>query len=321
MDAHFLLHYGTIGCTVAFTSLGAGIGEGIVGSAALTAIDRQPYAYNEIRRLLLITTAFIETTAVLGLFAALMLLRGSPVAPDFYVSLAEVGIGIALCIAGFTIGLVSGYAAREALMTVARHPTMGQRILGFTAITQALVQTPIIAAFVVSLFIKSFSPLATGIPEALRMIAAGICVGVGSIGPSLGLAYFTQQATRAVGFNKNAYERILSFSLISQTLIETPLIFALFVALMFFFVLPPLGEHDYMMGIGAIAAAISTGLGTIGVGISSGVVAGAICRPLAQDPANSVLMRASMFAQALIETCAIYAILVSLAILFLCRNM
>jgi len=321
MDYGFLLHYGTIGCTVACTSLGAGIGEGIIGVAALEALDRQPYAHNELRRLLFVTTALIETTAVLGLFAALMLMNNVPATITFYSALAEVGIGVALCIAGFIIGVVSGFPAREALIAVARHPAMGQKILGFTIITQALAQTPIIAAFVVALFIKNSASFAAALPESLRLLAAGLCVGIGSIGPALGLAYFTQRATHAVGINKDAYERMLSFSLISQTLIETPLIFALIVSLLFFFMLPPLGEHDHLIGIATLAAALATGLGTIGVGISSGVVAGSVCTPLTQNPSNNVLMRASMFAQALIETCVVYAVLVSLAILFLCSNM
>lgn len=322
MDYSSLLHYSTISLTVAATSLGAGIGEGIVGIATIKALDRQPHAYNDILRISLITTALIETTAVLGLFAAMMLLIGCSTATPcaLYTFTAEIGIGFALCIAGPIIGIVSGFPAQEAVYAIARQPLMAQKIFNFTIITQALVQTPVIAGFVVALMIKNSSNAAATLPEALRLIAAGLCIGLGSIGPSLGLAWFTRKASRAVGFCKEAYERLLPFSLMSQTLIETPLIFALIVSLMLFFVLPPLGENDLLIGISTIAAALATGLGTIGVGISSGIVAGAVCEKLATDPAAAPLSRMSMFAQALIETSAIYAVLISMAILFLCRT-
>lgn len=322
MDYSFFLHYSTVGLTVAATSLGAGIGEGLVGVATLKALDRQPHAYNDILRLSLITTALIETTAVLGLFAGMMLLLGCSTAMPCaqYTFVAEVGIGFALCIAGLTIGIASGFPAQEAVLAVARQPLIAQKIFNFTVITQALVQTPVIAGFVVALMIKNFSNAAATFPEALRLIAAGVCIGLGSIGPSLGLTWFTRKASHAVGLSKDAYERLLPFSLISQTLIETPLIFAFFITLLLFFVIPPLGEDDLLIAISALAAALATGLGTIGVGISSGVVAGAICERLALDPAATPLSRMSMFAQALIETSAIYAILVSMAILFLCKN-
>lgn len=321
MDYGLLIHYGTIGLSIACTSVGAGIGEGIAGFAALKAIDRQPHAYNDILRLSLITTALIETTAVIGLFIAMMLLIGVPKEPAAYTFVAELGIGFALCFSGLTIGIVSGFPAREAVMAVARQPFMAQKILGFTIITQALVQTPIIAGFVVALLIKSFAATANTLPEALRFIAAGLCVGLGGIGPSIGLARFAQQATRSLGLCKEAYSRILPFSLISQTLIETPLIFALIISLMLFFILPPLGEQHLLAGIGALAAALATGIGTLGTGISSGMVSGAVCEKLATDANASTLPRTSMFAQALIETSAIYAVLVSLAILFACKNL
>ena len=321
MDYGIFIHYGTIGLSIACTSIGAGIGEGIAGYAALNAIDRQPHAYNDILRLSLISTALIETTAVIGFFIAMMLLIDVPKEPALYTFVAELGIGLALCFSGLTIGIVSGFPAREAVLSVARQPFMAQKILGFTIITQALIQTPIIAGFVVALLIKSFAATAATLPEALRLIAAGLCVGLGGIGPSIGLAHFAQQASRSLGLCKEAYNRILSFSLISQTLIETPLIFALIISLMFFFVLPPLNEHNFIIGIGALAASIATGLGTLGTGISSGMVSGTVCEKLATNEHALTITRTSMFAQALIETSTIYAVLISLAILFACTNM
>lgn len=321
MDYDFLLHFGTLGLTIASTSIGAGIGEGMAGVAALEALDRQPHAYSDILRISIITTALIETTAVIGLFVAMMLLIGTPQEPAAYTFLAETGIAFALCIAGLVIGIASGFPAREAVHAVARQPLMAPKILGFTIISQALVQTPIIAGFVVALLIKNFALAADSLPEALRLIAAGLCVGIGGIGPSIGLARFAQQASRALGLCKEAYGRILSFSLVSQTLIETPLIFALIVSLMIIFVIPPLDETQLIVGIGTLAAALAAGIGTIGAGISSGVVSGTVCATLATDETAKSLPRTSMFAQALIETTTIYALLISLTILFTCRNM
>jgi F-type H+-transporting ATPase subunit c len=318
---NFLLHYGTLGLTIASTSIGAGIGEGMAGVAALKALDRQPHASGDILRISVITTALIETTAIIGLFMAMMLLMGTPQEPAPYTFLAEIGIALALCVTGFVIGIASGFPAQEAVYAVARQPLMAPKILGFTIITQALVQTPIIAGFVVALLIKNFALTADSFPEALRLIAAGLCVGIGGIGPAIGLARFAQQASRALGLCKEAYGRIISFSLVSQTLIETPLIFALIVSLMIIFVIPPLDETQLITGIGTLAAALAAGIGTIGTGISSGVVSGTVCEILATDERAKTLPRTSMFAQALIETTTIYAVLISLVILFSTRNL
>ena len=56
-----------------FVGLGAGIGMAISTSKALDAIARQPEAESKIRTTLLLGLAFIETTAIYGLFIAIML--------------------------------------------------------------------------------------------------------------------------------------------------------------------------------------------------------------------------------------------------------
>ena len=56
-----------------FVGFGAGIGMAITTSKALDAIARQPEAESKIRTTLLLGLAFIETTAIYGLFIAIML--------------------------------------------------------------------------------------------------------------------------------------------------------------------------------------------------------------------------------------------------------
>lgn len=58
----------------AFTGVGAGIGMGIAVSKAVEAIARQPEATPKIQRVLLIGLAFAETTAIYGLFIAILIL-------------------------------------------------------------------------------------------------------------------------------------------------------------------------------------------------------------------------------------------------------
>ena len=56
-----------------FVGFGAGIGMAFATSKALDAIARQPEADGKIRTTLLLGLAFIETTAIYGLFIAIML--------------------------------------------------------------------------------------------------------------------------------------------------------------------------------------------------------------------------------------------------------
>lgn len=57
----------------AFTGIGAGLGIGIATGKAVEAIARQPEAEKKIRTTLLLGLAFAETTAIYGVFIAILL--------------------------------------------------------------------------------------------------------------------------------------------------------------------------------------------------------------------------------------------------------
>lgn len=66
------------GLAVSIAGIGGGIGMGILGGKAFESIARLPEAANEIRKLLLISLAFVETLTIYGLLIALMLVEKAP---------------------------------------------------------------------------------------------------------------------------------------------------------------------------------------------------------------------------------------------------
>lgn len=310
-----LLHYGTIALAVSINSIGVGIGEGLCSKAAITAIDKQPSAANEITRTAILGMALIETAAIMGVTISIMLLLGTQAkTPTIYTGIAEIGIMLAICLPGFAIGIMSSLPAQQACLAIARQPFFAQKILRFMLITQSIIQTPIIFGFIIAMFISAQAPLSTSVADSLRLVASGLCIGLGSIGPAIGLAHFAQTAIKGIGINRHAYNNILSFTFISEAIIETPIIFALVVALL---LMVTHVSSNTFEGIALLAAALSTGIGTIGPGISSGRTAAAACHQIALNPNRYVdLSRISMFSQGLIDTTAIYALLISLLLIF-----
>lgn len=74
---------------------------------------------------------------------------------------------------------------------------------------------------------------------------------------------------------------------------------------------------DLLKGIAALAASITMGLGTFMTGISSGNTAAAAARQIAHNPSNyNVLSKTSIFAQGIIDTSAIYALIIAASLVF-----
>lgn len=314
------IHYGTIAVTVAASAFAVGIGQGIASYGALQAIDLQPSARNEIVRAAILGMALMETAALMGTFISfLLLLQTNVSAPHLaFAGLAELGIVFAVGFSGFTLGIVSALPARAACLAIARQPFFAQQITRFMLIALSLLQTPIIFGLIVALFIRGKAASIETMRDSLRLISSGICIGVGSIGPAIGLAFFTQSVCKHMGVNRSSYRQLFSFALISQAIIETPILFALMVSVSLLFMVPPIGSENLLDGIMLLSAGLCTGIGTIGPGISSGKTATEAGKQIAYNPETySALSRVSMFAQGLIETAAIYAVLISFLLLFL----
>lgn len=65
--------YAIAAAFAAFTGIGAGIGMGFATGKAVESIARQPEAEGKIRSTLLVGLAFAETTAIYGLFIAILI--------------------------------------------------------------------------------------------------------------------------------------------------------------------------------------------------------------------------------------------------------
>ncbi len=63
------------GLAVSIAGIGGGIGMGLLGGKSFESIARLPKVRDEIKRLLFISLAFIETLTIYGLLIALMLVE------------------------------------------------------------------------------------------------------------------------------------------------------------------------------------------------------------------------------------------------------
>lgn len=306
------IHIGTVAFTVAINSIAVGLGEGLTSFAALQAIDKQPGAQNDIARISVLGTALIETSAVLGVTMSFFLLLSNGAA-SATAHIAELGIACAIGFSGFAIGIASSFPAQEACFSVARQPFFADKILRFMLITQSIIQTPIIFGFIIGMLIKLQSTAIDTVQHSIMLIAAGLAIGLGSIGPATGLAIFSRSACKGIGLNRKAYGPLMSFTFISQAIIETPIIFALTISLILIFFTT---KVSMLTSIAWIAAACCIGLGTLGPGIASGRTAAAAAQQIALDHKQySILSKTSMFAQGLIDACAIYTFLISFLII------
>jgi F-type H+-transporting ATPase subunit c len=73
-------------------------------------------------------------------------------------------------------------------------------------------------------------------PEAMKLLAAAIAIGLGAIGPGLGLGLIGSKAMEAIGRNPDASDKLFVPFILSLAFTEAIGIYALVVALIIKFV-------------------------------------------------------------------------------------
>lgn len=297
---------------VVVTAFSVGLGSSRAAQQAVQAINMQPAAQAEISKATTLGLALTETTAVLGLALGLYLVLRplAPTADPFYGALAHLALLLALGLPGFVAGYVSAAPLGAAAYAVARQPFTTGKIINLLLITLSFVQTPVILGFVISAWAHLQAASCTSFPSALKIIAAGLAIGLGSVGPIIGLAHFARGANQAIGMNRTLYSKIFSFTFISAALIETPFIFALIIAIV---ILQHPATLTNLQSWACLAGAIAVGLSNLMPGLSSGRTATAACLELAKQPElYAQLSKTSIVVQSFIDSLALYGWIVAL---------
>jgi len=309
MITPLLVHYCSIIISIVLPTLGVALGQALTSHSALQAMDEQAAAASSLQTHFTLCLVIIETAAILSTFISILLLYSSA-----HYGYASAGIALAVAIPSFFVGLFSAYPALESCKALARQPFLKSTIMNLVFIILTILQTPIIFGFLVALLIRGTIEPSLSSEELFKLAASGLTMALGSIGPIIGLSLFGAAACTALGNNPEASQKITTFTLISQALIETPIFFTLVVSLALLIT----SHTSSNSPLAYLAAAFAMGMSTFGVGISSGRTAAAACTEIGKNMERyPLLLRVSPISQALIDTGAIYGLIVAFVIIFL----
>jgi len=227
------------GVSMGFGAIGSGIGSGYPAGQACFGIARQPAVTSQLTTNMLIGSAVCQTPAIFSMVVALMLIfidfSGAPAQPTWA---AMLGAGLSMGLASIGSGYGGGLAAGASCEGIARQP---QSVAGVTTtmlVGQAVAQTPSIFGLLISfiLMFKSF-PESTTLSAAMALLAAGLCMGFGGIGPGIGNGMAAEGAVRWVARNKESAGDLMRIMLVGQAVSQSTAIYAMVISLVLIFVL------------------------------------------------------------------------------------
>jgi len=142
--------------------IGPGVGQGYAAGKGAEAVGNNPKSAKQVTMVMLLGSAVAETSGILSLVIALIMLYGNPLVnlPGASIVLAASAIGAGLSmIAGIGPGIGQGYAAGKSTEMTGKRPRHQSVIVRTMFLGQAIAQTTGIYAMIVALVLMFANPL------------------------------------------------------------------------------------------------------------------------------------------------------------------
>jgi len=226
------------GLCMGFGAIGSGIGAGYPAGAACTGMSRQPAMTAKLTTNMLIGSAVCQTPSIFALVVSFILIftdfSAVPVSPGWA---ALLGAGLAIGLGAIGSGIGGGIVAEASSEGIARQPRTLTNVTNVMLLGQAIAQTPAILGLLISfiLIYKGF-PATDALAPAMALLGAGICMGVGAIGPGIGEGIASSGGVRAIARNEDLMGVIVRSMLVGMAVAESTAIYSMVIALAMIFV-------------------------------------------------------------------------------------
>jgi len=305
------------GLAMGLGAIGAAIGEGYTAAQANLAVSRDPKNSGEIFKNMLVGQAVAESASIFALVIAILLLFLDVSVPTLLKAAALFGAGISMGFGAIGSGIGSGYPGGKACEGIARQPAIASQLTTNMLIGSAVCQTPAIFSMVVALMLMFINfgnaPL---FPTWAAYLGAGISMGLAAIGSGYGGGLAAGASCEGIARQPKTAANVTTIMLVGQAVSQTPAIFGLLVSFILMFKSFP-ESTALSASMALLGAGICMGFGGIGPGMGNGMTAEGAVRWVARNVEHAGdLMRIMLVGQAVSQSTAIYAMVVSLVLIF-----
>ena len=305
------------GIAMGLGAVGAAIGEGYTAARANLAVSRNPEISGDIFKNMLVGQAIAESASIFALVIAILLLFMNTGTPSMLKAAAFLGAGLSMGFGAIGSGIGSGYPGGEACFGISIQPASGSQLTTNMLIGSAVCQTPAIFSMVVALMLIFIdfgnAPLS---PTWAAFVGAGLSMGLAAIGSGYGGGLAAGASCEGIARTPQTTASVTTIMLVGQAVAQTPAIFGLLVSFILMFKSFP-ESSALATPMALLSAGLCTGFGGIGPGIGNGMAAEGAVRWVARnvEHAND-LMRIMLVGQAVSQSTAIYAMVISLVLIF-----
>jgi len=226
------------GLSMGFGAIGSGVGSGFPAAAACAGMSRQPAMGGRLTTNMLVGSAVCQTPSIFALVTSFILIFTDFSKTPFNPAWAAVlGAGLAAGLAAIGSGIGGGVVARASCEGIARNPNSQKQVVNVMLLGQAITQTPAILGLLVSfiLIFKQFEAT-DAIAPGMALLASGLCMGIGAIGPGIGEGIASSGGVRWIAKSPAFAGELTRTMLVGMAVAESTAIYSMVIALALIFV-------------------------------------------------------------------------------------
>lgn len=305
------------GLSMGLGATGAAIGEGYTAAKANAGISRNPKMSGDIFKNMLVGQAVAESASIFALVVAMLLLFTKFPGESFITVIVLISSGLCMGFGAIGSGIGSGFPSGAACFGISRQPALSGRLTTNMLIGSAVCQTTSIYALVTSLILLFFDfSVRAFSPTWAALLGAGFAAGIGAIGSGIGEGLVAESACEGIARNPSTMAPVTNMMLLGQAVTETTGIYGLLVSFILMFKSFPATE-SIASCMALVSAGLCMGIGAIGPGVGEGITASGAVKWIARNEESSAItIRAMLVGQAVAESTGIYALVISLVLIF-----
>jgi F-type H+-transporting ATPase subunit c len=228
------------GLCIGFGAIGSGVGAGYPAAEACLGMARQPSQSKKLTTNMLIGSAVCQTPAIFALVISFILIYSETAIKPLWPNWAAVlGAGLATGLSAIGAGYGSGLVAGASCQGIARQPKTASVVTNSMLLGQAIAQTTAIYGLLIGfiLLFKTFPDSANTLAPSMALLGAGICMGIGAIGPAIGEGVCAQSAVTWIARNSEQAGVLSRTMLVGMAVAESTGIYSMVISLILIFVI------------------------------------------------------------------------------------
>lgn len=222
---------------------------------------------------------------------------------------------LTVILGGLGGGIGQGIAASNAIVSMLRQSMGNDQNFRAMIVGLALIESGCIVALVITLLMLIGAPKEITMAMAIAEMGMSLAVGVAAVAISMASSFVVRAATLSISRQPLFANKIFTLMLLTQSIIEAPVIFSFIVALMIKMNISP--SMSFAQGLQALSAGLAVAFGCVGPSIGQAIFAHAANKSLGiNKDAYGKIFPFSLVCEAIIETPMIFCLLFSFLIMY-----